>query len=87
MNKAQVEAAALNKGLPMRVAAGGCKSRLLASCGFPMILFGSRSQRQERQSLEPYMKLHLFRQDLQDYQDFFVLVGSATVPTIFPGTR
>ena len=42
-----------------------------------------------------YMK-HSFRQDLsaklkadfqQDYQDFFVLVGSATVPTIFPGTR
>jgi len=33
------------------------------------------------------MKLPLFRQDYQDYQDFFVLVGSATVPTIFPGTR
>ena len=32
------------------------------------------------------VKLPLFR---QDYQDFFVLVlvGSATVPTIFPGTR
>ena len=32
------------------------------------------------------VKLPLFRQDLQDYQDFF-LVGSATVPAIFPGTR
>jgi len=33
-----------------------------------------------------YIELHSFRQDLQDYQDFF-LVGSATVPAIFPGTR
>jgi hypothetical protein len=59
MNKAQIEAATLIKGLPMLVAAGGCKPRLLVSCGFPMVLFGSRSQRQERQSLEPYMRFRL----------------------------
>ena len=45
--------------------------------------------------VDPCMK-HSFRQDLsaklkadfqQDYQDFFVLVGLATVPAIFLGTR
>jgi len=50
---------------------------------------GFRCQDEGAQELNPdtSCETHLIRQDLQDYQDFFVLVGSATVPTIFPGTR
>ena len=50
---------------------------------------GFRCQDEGAQELNPdtSCETHLIRQDLQDYQDFFVLVGSATVPTIFSGTR
>ena len=49
---------------------------------------GERNYREmQTLSSKPRMKLPLIRQDLQDQQDFFVLVGSATVPAIFPGTR